>query len=54
MTRHPGKKAGLAKAGTEVVKGDLTNEADLQAALRGVSGAFYHILSRFEAEMDAG
>jgi len=40
MTRNPEKAAGLAKAGAVVVKGDLTNEADLQAALRGIDGVF--------------
>src|SRR5215472_11274730 len=52
MTRHPEKAAGLAKAGAEVVKGDLTNQADVQAALRGTSGVFA-MSTPFEAGMDA-
>jgi uncharacterized protein YbjT (DUF2867 family) len=52
MTRHTEKAAGLAKAGAEVVKGDLTNEADLQAALRGIYGVFA-MSTPFEAGMDA-
>lgn len=40
MTRHPEKAASLAKAGAEVVQGDLTNQAILQMALRGVHGVF--------------
>ena len=52
MTRHPDKAAGLAKAGAEVVKGDLTNQADLQAAVRGIYGVFA-MSTPFEAGMDA-
>ena len=52
MTRHPEKAAGLAKAGAEVVKGDLTNQADVQAALRGTYGVFA-MSTPFEAGMDA-
>jgi uncharacterized protein YbjT (DUF2867 family) len=52
MTRNPEKAAGLAKAGAEVVKGDLTNQADLQAALRGIYGVFA-MSTPFEAGMDA-
>jgi len=52
MTRHPEKAAGLAKAGAEVVKGDLTNQADLQAAVRGIYGVFA-MSTPFEAGMDA-
>jgi len=52
LTRHPEKAAGLAKAGAEVVKGDLTNQADLQAALRGIYGVFA-MSTPFEAGMDA-
>jgi len=52
MTRNPEKAAGLAKAGAVVVKGDLTNEADLQAALRGIDGVFA-MSTPFEAGMDA-
>jgi uncharacterized protein YbjT (DUF2867 family) len=40
MTRHPEKAASLAEAGAEVVQGDLTNQAILQLALRGVRGVF--------------
>jgi len=40
MTRHPEKAASLAKAGAEVVQGDLANRAILQMALRGVHGVF--------------
>jgi uncharacterized protein YbjT (DUF2867 family) len=42
----------LAKAGAEVVKGDLTNTADLHAVLRGVHGVFA-MSTPFEAGMDA-
>ena len=52
MTRNPDKAAALAKAGAEVVKGDLTNASDLQAALRGVHGVFA-MSTPFEAGMDA-
>jgi uncharacterized protein YbjT (DUF2867 family) len=52
MTRKPEKAAAFAKAGAEVVKGDLTNEADLQAALRGIYGVFA-MSTPFEAGMDA-
>jgi len=51
MTRHPEKAAGLAKAGAEVVKGDLTNQADLQTALRGIYGVFA-MSTPFEAGME--
>ena len=33
MTRTPAKASALAKAGAEVVKGNLTDALDLQAAL---------------------
>ena len=52
MTRNPEKAAALANAGAEVVKGDLTNQADVQAALRGVQGVFA-MSTPFEAGMDA-
>lgn len=52
MTRNPDKASALAKAGAEVVKGDLTNPGDLQAALRGVHGVFA-MSTPFEAGMDA-
>lgn len=48
MTRNPEKAAALAK----VVKGDLTNQADVQSALRGVQGVFA-MSTPFEAGMDA-
>ena len=52
LTRHPEKAAALAKAGAEIVQGDLTDEAILQLALRGVSGVFA-MSTPFEAGMDA-
>ncbi|MGH7259306.1 MAG: NmrA/HSCARG family protein [Nitrospiraceae bacterium] len=52
MTRNPEKAAALAKAGVEVVQGDLTNQAILQMALRGVHGVFA-MSTPFEAGMDA-
>ena len=52
MTRHPEKAASLAKAGAEVVQGDLTNQAILQMALRGVHGVF-GMSTPFEAGMEA-
>ena len=52
MTRHPEKAALLGKAGTEVVQGDLTNQAILQMALRGVHGVFA-MSTPFEAGMEA-
>jgi uncharacterized protein YbjT (DUF2867 family) len=52
MTRHTEKAAGFAKAGAEVVKGDLTNQADVEAALRGIDGVFA-MSTPFEAGMDA-
>ncbi|HKC94668.1 MAG TPA: NmrA/HSCARG family protein [Nitrospira sp.] len=52
MTRHPEKATALVKVGAEVVKGDLTNETDLQAALRGIYGVFA-MSTPFEAGMDA-
>ena len=51
MTRNPEKAAILAKAGAEVVKGNLTNQTDLQAALRGVQGVFA-MSTPFEAGME--
>lgn len=51
MTRNTEKAAALAHAGAEVVKGNLTNQADLQAALRGVQGVFA-MSTPFEAGMD--
>lgn len=52
MTRHPEKAASLAKAGAEVVQGDLTNQAILQMALRGVHGVFA-MSTPFEEGMEA-
>ena len=52
MTRHPEKAASLAQAGAEVVQGDLTNQAILQMALRGVHGVFA-MSTPFEAGMEA-
>ncbi len=52
MTRHAEKAAALAKAGAEVVQGDLTNQTVLQMALRGVNGVFA-MSTPFEAGMDA-
>ena len=52
MTRHPEKAASLAQAGAEIVQGDLTNQANLQMALRGVHGVFA-MSTPFEAGMEA-
>ncbi|MGZ8366785.1 MAG: NmrA/HSCARG family protein [Nitrospira sp.] len=52
MTRNPEKAAALAKAGAEIVQGDLTNQAILQMALRGVHGVFA-MSTPFEAGMEA-
>ena len=52
LTRNPNKAARLAKAGAEVVKGDLTDPAGLEAALQGVHGVFA-MSTPFEAGMDA-
>ena len=52
MTRNPEKAASLAKAGAEVVQGDLTNQASLQMALLGVHGVFA-VSTPFEAGMEA-
>ena len=52
MSRHPEKTASLAQAGAEVVQGNLTNQADLQMALRGVYGVFA-MSTPFEAGMEA-
>jgi uncharacterized protein YbjT (DUF2867 family) len=51
MTRNPEKAAILAKAGAEVVKGNLTDQTDLQEALRGVQGVFA-MSTPFEAGME--
>ncbi len=52
MTRNPEKAASLAKAGAEIVQGDLTNQAIVQMALRGVHGVFA-MSTPFEAGMEA-
>jgi len=52
MSRTPEKASALAKAGAEVVKGNLTNPSDLQAVLRGVHGVFA-MSTPFEAGMEA-
>src|SRR5262245_32633263 len=52
MSRTPEKASALAKAGAEVVKGNLTNPSDLHAVLRGVHGVFA-MSTPFEAGMDA-
>lgn len=52
MSRTPEKASALAKAGAEVVKGNLTNPSDLLAALRGVHGVFA-MSTPFEAGMEA-
>lgn len=51
MSRTPEKASALAQAGAEVVKGNLTNASELQAALRGVHGVFA-MSTPFEAGMD--
>ncbi len=51
LTRTPEKASALAKAGAEVVKGDLTSQADVQSALRGAHGVFA-MSTPFEAGMD--
>lgn len=52
MSRTPEKASALAQAGAEVVKGNLTNRADLQAALQGAHGVFA-MSTPFEAGMEA-
>jgi uncharacterized protein YbjT (DUF2867 family) len=52
LTRNPDKAVQLAKAGAEVVKGDLTESSDLLSALQGVHGVFA-MSTPFEAGMDA-
>lgn len=52
MSRTPEKASALAQAGAEVVKGNLTNPADLQVALRGTHGVFA-MSTPFEAGMEA-
>lgn len=52
LTRNPDKAAALAVAKAEVVKGDLTELASLQAAVQGVDGVFA-MSTLFEAGMKA-
>jgi uncharacterized protein YbjT (DUF2867 family) len=51
MSRTPEKASALAKAGAEVVKGNLTNSSDLESTLRGVHGVFA-MSTPFEAGLD--
>jgi uncharacterized protein YbjT (DUF2867 family) len=51
MTRHPEKAASLAQSGAEIVQGDLTNQANLEIALRGAQGVFA-MSTPFEAGME--
>ncbi|MGH7181635.1 MAG: NmrA/HSCARG family protein [Nitrospiraceae bacterium] len=51
MTRHLEKATPLAQAGAEIVQGDLTDQANLQMALRGVYGVFA-MSTPFEAGME--
>ncbi len=52
LTRNPAKAAELKNLGAEVVTGDLTDRASLEAALRGVKKAFL-VTTPFEGGMDA-
>ena len=54
LTRDPGaaKAEPLREAGVELVAGDLTDRASLEAALEGVTGVF-SMATPFEAGMDA-
>ncbi|MGH7229801.1 MAG: NmrA/HSCARG family protein [Nitrospiraceae bacterium] len=52
LTRHPEKAGELTNAGAEVVRGDLTDPASLEAALRGMQGVFA-MSTPFEAGLDA-
>jgi len=52
MSRTPEKAAALARAGAEVVQGNLTNPSDVQAALQGADGVFA-MSTPFEAGMEA-
>ncbi|NOT22799.1 MAG: NmrA/HSCARG family protein [Nitrospiraceae bacterium] len=51
MTRHPEKAASLAQSGADIVQGDLTNQANLEIALRGAQGVFA-MSTPFEAGME--
>lgn len=52
LTRKPEKADWLAKAGAEIVQGDLTDKAGLERALHGVYGVFA-MSTPFEAGMEA-
>lgn len=52
FTRNPSKAERLKKLGAEVVTGDLTDQASLAAALRGVKRMFL-VTTPFEKGMDA-
>ena len=58
LTRRPGSPAArqIAELGGEVVEGDLSNPADLRAALRGCDGAFgvTNYWEHFEREFEHG
>jgi uncharacterized protein YbjT (DUF2867 family) len=45
MTRHPGRLTGMVGEQTEVVAGDVLDEASLDRALQGIETAFYLIHS---------
>jgi uncharacterized protein YbjT (DUF2867 family) len=51
LTRNPNKAAGLAKAGAEIVKGDLTDKATCERVLQGTDGVFA-VSTFIEAGMD--
>src|SRR5687768_4938391 len=44
LVRDPSKAAGWARMGVDVRQGDLTDAADVTAALEGVEGAFLMML----------
>lgn len=52
LTRNPAKAAPLARAGADIVTGDLTDTTSLENALNGVHGVFA-MSTPFEAGMDA-
>ena len=51
LTRSPNRAVGLAKAGAEIVKGDLTEKATCERALQGTDGVFA-VSTFIEAGMD--
>ena len=51
LTRNPNRAVGLAKAGAEIVKGDLTEKATCERALQGTDGVFA-VSTFIEAGMD--